>query len=241
MKTLSVILPLLNEEQSLQPVHRALKDALKAVSCPHEIIFVDDGSTDDSLPVLEGVAARDPAVKIISLTENFGQSSALQAGFDHAGGEVLVTLDADLENNPCEIPRLLGLLAGGCDVVCGRRVGRPLSAKKIISFLSNRAFRLLLGSPVRDIACTLRAYRREALDGLVLRGSLHRYLPYILHLRGAVISEVPVRFRPRRFGSSKYTLSGRIWPTLKDLHRLLFHRRAILRNRIREYTIGTIK
>jgi glycosyltransferase involved in cell wall biosynthesis len=203
MTEISVVIPVYNEEGSLQRLYALLKRILESSAITAEMIFIDDGSTDGTAAVLKEISRSDPSVPMIRLGKHAGQSSALQAGFDHASGDVIVSLDADLENDPADVPVLLAMLEKGYDAVCGRRTGRPRGMKRAASRVGNFLFRLIFSAPIRDMACTLRAYKRSALDGLVLRSSLHRYLPVLLHMRGAGLAEVEVRYAPREQGSSK--------------------------------------
>jgi len=237
---LSVILPVHNEAESLEKIYFHLSGILPPLEVPFEIVFVNDGSTDDSSKILKQIKEKNHVVKIINLKRSYGQSNTLQAGIDNAKGEIIVTLDADLENDPRDIVHLLDKLSEGYDVVCGRRVGRPVNIKNMLSALGNFVFRLAFKSPVRDMACTLRAYKREALEKIVLHGSLHRYLPVLLHLKGVKIAEINVSSRLRKFGRSKYGILFRGISTLRDLFSLLFFREAVLNSKRRDYKIASI-
>ncbi len=237
---LSVILPVHNEAKSLERVYSYLMGILVSLETPFEIIFVNDGSTDDSSRILKQIKEKDHVIKIINLDRSCGQSNTLQAGIDNAKGEIIVTLDADLENDPRDIVCLLDKLHEGYDVVCGRRVGRPVNIKNMLSAFGNFVFRAAFKSPVRDMACTLRAYKKEALEKIVLHGSLHRYLPVLLYLKGAKITEMNVSSRLRKFGRSKYGILFRGLSTLRDLFALLFFRNAVLGSKRRDYKIASI-
>jgi len=237
---LSVILPVYNETEALERISSSLMGILAVLEVPFEIIFVNDGSTDDSPGILKQIKRDDHVVKVVNLERSFGQASALQAGFDNAAGKTIVTIDADLENDPRDIINLLEKLEEGYDCVCGARVGRPLSLKTFFSAFGNFVFRLLLRSPVRDMACTLRVYKKETLQKIVLRGSMHRYLPLLLYLKGAKVSEVNVRYKARRFGKSKYGILKRLPETLKDLLILLFAGKSMLDNKRKDYKIASI-
>ena len=232
---------MLNEREALPALYDALAGALKELSYDAEVLFVDDGSTDGSAEFLAELVARDHRTRVVTLQENFGQSAALQAGFDRVRGEVVVTLDADLENDPADIAPLLRKLACGYDVVCGRRMGRGSSLRDLVSRLCNGFFRLWFRCPVTDLACTLRAYRSQALEGLVLQPGLHRYLPFLLLLRGSRLAEVPVRYRPRVHGHSKYTLAGRAWPTVRDFVRVCLRPRSLLRAGAPPYRVASAR
>ena len=237
MSKISIILPVHNEQDSLSTLHRILHAVCNTFKEPADILFVDDGSTDDTYAVLTDIRKRDSAVRVIRLESNYGQASALQAGFDHAEGDIIVTLDADLENDPNDIPMLLGKLEEGYDVVCGRRTERPRGMKRFVSKLGNLVFRLFFDVPVKDMACTLRVYKRGALDEIVIRGSFHRYLPVLLHMKGASIAEADVRYTQRKQGRSKYGVVDRMFSTSADFFELLFKRRKVLENIEREYII----
>jgi glycosyltransferase involved in cell wall biosynthesis len=234
---ISVILPVYNERELLKDVYVSLARVMKSLSDSYEIIFVDDGSTDGTLAVLAEIESSDDRIRTVRFDLNYGQSSALQAGFDHAQGSVFVTMDADLENNPDDIPLFFEKLNTGFDVVCGMRDGRGGSLKGRCSVFGNALFRLIFNSPVHDMACTLRVYKRDAFDGLVIHGTMHRYLPLLLHWKGAHVAEIPVGFEPRRAGHSKYGFFNRLPSVLRDMFLFLFFRRKVLHNTKRSYHI----
>jgi len=234
---ISVILPVYNESESLNQMYVTLNKVMNALDGPYEMIFVDDGSTDGSPATLSEIGSRDAHVRVIRFDRNYGQSSAMQAGFDHAAGSILVTLDADLENDPGDIPLLIEKLHAGFDVVCGRRDDRPRNLKTICSIFGNTLYRVLFNSPVHDMACTLRAYRKEVLEDLVIHGSMHRYLPVLLSFKGVKVTEMHVGFTPRKSGSSKYGIFNRIPSFVKDTLLLIFFRTCVLQNRERTYQI----
>ncbi|RLC79097.1 MAG: glycosyltransferase [Chloroflexi bacterium] len=219
---LSVIIPLLNEEPNILPLYRELSDALAQLGLEYELIFVDDGSTDGSFSVLEKLHKGDERVKVIQFRRNFGKSAALAAGFKRARGEVVITMDADLQDDPAEIPRFLEEIDRGYDMVCGWRCPRrdPWTKKvpsKIFNFLTS----LLSGVKLHDFNCGLKAYRREVVEDLELYGELHRYIPLIAYQRGYSIGEIKVKHRPRIAGRSKYGL-GRLSRGFFDLFTVLF-------------------
>jgi len=214
---ISVVIPVFNEEKNLPLLAAELQGVLRPLGRPHEVIFVDDGSTDGSLEALCQLARQNPAVRIVRLQRNTGQSAALAAGFRSARGGVVVTLDADLQNDPADIPGLLACL-DGCDVVCGIRTHRQDPwLRRISSRIAARARNRLTHESIADIGCTLRVYRAEFLRRLPLFDGMHRFLPTLLKLEGARITEMPVRHRPRRHGQSKYNIRNRIWRSLADL------------------------
>ena len=202
--SLSVVLPVLNEQDSLEPLHASLSAVLKKLDRPYEIIYVDDGSTDDSWRVLRRLAAGDVHIRLVQLRRNFGQTAALAAGFAHARFPIVITLDADGQNDPSDIPRLLGALDDHKDVVCGwRRYRRePWLTRRLPSVVANRMIRALTGVRLHDFGCTLRAYRRTILADVNLYGDMHRYLPVLTAWVGARIGEVEVNHRPRAAGKS---------------------------------------
>lgn len=203
---LSVVIPAYNEEESVGPLYKELHEVLSALGRSYEIIFVDDGSTDATFERLRALHEQDPAVRIVKFRSNFGQSAAMKAGFDHAGGEVVITMDADLQNDPHDIPRLLEKMeADDLDVVCGWRYNRhdPFS-KKVFSKFANSLRKTLTHETIHDSGCTLRAYRRECVNDLELYGELHRYIPAMLLWKGYHVGELETNHRDRSFGRSKY-------------------------------------
>lgn len=206
LSKLSVIIPAYNEEASIRPLYHELKTVLNSMGTPHEIIFVDDGSTDTTFSELMILHAKDPSLHIIQFRKNFGQSAAMKAGFDHAGGDFLVTLDADLQNDPGDIPQLLEKLeTEDYDVVCGWRFNRndPF-LKRIFSKFANRIRRMMTGETIHDSGCTLRVYRKECAEDLELYGELHRYIPALLAWKGFRVGEMETNHRERKLGTSKY-------------------------------------
>lgn len=203
---LSVVIPAYNEGESVGPLYEELREVLSASGRSYEILFVDDGSTDATFERLRVLHERDPAVRVVKFRSNFGQSAAMKAGFDHAEGEVIVTMDADLQNDPHDIPKLLEKMAADdLDVVCGWRYNRhdPFS-KKVFSKFANSLRKTLTRETIHDSGCTLRAYRRECVNGLELYGELHRYIPAMLLWKGYHVGELQTNHRDRSFGRSKY-------------------------------------
>ena len=219
----SVILPVLDEEDNLEPLHARLTAALKALGREYEVVYVDDGSTDRSWDVLRRLVASDRAVRLVRLRRNFGQTAALSAGLAHSRYPVVVTLDADLQNDPADIGRLLERLDAGEDVVCGWRRARndPWLTRRLPSRLANRLIGWLTGVRLHDIGCTLRAYRRDVLADVHLYGDMHRYLPVLVAWVGGRIAEIEVGHHPRAAGKSKYGLL-RIFRVLVDLLTIKF-------------------
>jgi glycosyltransferase involved in cell wall biosynthesis len=215
---LSVVLPVYNEQENLPPLHEHLTAVLSALGRSYEIIYVDDGSTDVSLLRLQKLAEQDDAVTVIQLRRNFGQTAALSAGIDYARGEVVVCLDADLQNDPEDIPRLLAKLEEGYDLVSGWRKNRQdhwlwrNSVSALANWLISRVVKLRL----HDFGCTQKAYRRELLGHIRLYGQMHRFIPALALLVGARVAELPVNHKPRLHGRSKYGLS-RTYNVVLDL------------------------
>lgn len=208
----SAIVPVFNEEGNLWPLHQRLTEAMNRLGADYELVFVDDGSRDKSFEELEGIAAKDPRVKVIQLRRNFGQTPAIAAGIDHSQGEVLVFLDADLQNDPADIPRLIETLDQGYDVVSGWRKDRqdPFLTRKVPSWAANRLISAITGVKLRDYGCSLKVYRREVLSHVHLYGEMHRFIPAYAAWVGAAITEIPVTHHPRVRGKSKYGLSRTI-------------------------------
>jgi glycosyltransferase involved in cell wall biosynthesis len=206
---ISVFLPVYNEEPNLTPLHAKLDQALKALNRTAEIIYVDDGSTDGSLKILRELARNDPRVRVVALRRNYGQTAAMAAGIDAATGQVLIPMDADLQNDPADIVRLLDKLDEGYDVVSGWRKNRKdkMVTRKIPSMIANRVISWIGGVPLHDYGCSLKAYRRESLEDVRLYGEMHRFIPIYASWAGARVSEIPVEHHPRTMGKSKYGLS----------------------------------
>lgn len=220
---LSVVVPVLNEAESLEPLYDAITSALALQAGGAEIVFVDDGSTDESLSVLRSLYERDPGrVRIIQFRRNFGKTAALNAAFARARGQVIVTLDADLQDDPAELPTLLAQLDAGYDLVVGWRINRqdPLS-KRLPSWIANTAVSALTGVHLHDLNCGFKAYRREVVHDLNLYGELHRYIPVLAHWKGYRVTEAPIKHHPRRFGRSKYGF-GRLGRSFLDFASVLF-------------------
>jgi dolichol-phosphate mannosyltransferase len=209
---ISVFLPVYNEEPNLRPLHEKLDKALKALGRSAEIVYVDDGSTDRSLKILRELAQLDPRVRVVALRRNYGQTAAMSAGIDAAKGDVLIPMDADLQNDPADIARLLNKLDEGYDVVSGWRKNRKdkMVTRKIPSMLANRLISWIGGVPLHDYGCSLKAYRRESLQDVRLYGEMHRFIPIYAAWAGARVTEIPVEHHARTMGKSKYGLSRTI-------------------------------
>ncbi len=213
----SVVVPLLNEQDNIGPLHEQITEVL-ADKYDYEIIFVDDGSDDNSLGILTGLQQADAKVRVIVFRRNFGQTAALSAGFDHARGEIILAIDADLQNDPADIPKMIDKLNEGYDVVSGWRKKRHDNAitRLLPSMMANRLISVITGVKLHDFGCTLKAYRRQVLAQINLYGEMHRFIPALASWGGARICEIVVNHRPRTAGTAKYGL-GRIWKVILDL------------------------
>jgi glycosyltransferase involved in cell wall biosynthesis len=209
---LSLFLPVLNEEDNLRPMHAKISEALNSLGKTAEVIYVDDGSTDTSLEVLREIAAGDSRVRVIALRRNYGQTAAMSAGIDAAKGEILIPMDADLQNDPADIKRLLDKLDEGFDVVSGWRKDRQdkLFTRKIPSWIANSVISKIGGVPLHDYGCSLKAYRRDVIQDVKLYGEMHRFIPIYASWAGARVAEIPVEHHARTMGKSKYGLSRTI-------------------------------
>jgi glycosyltransferase involved in cell wall biosynthesis len=206
---LSIVVPVYNEEENLPLLHTAVTDVIAPLGLAWELILVDDGSKDRSVAVLEELAGRDPQhVRVIELRRNFGQTAAIAAGIDHSQGEIVVLMDADLQNDPQDVPRMLDLIREGYDVVSGWRKNRQdnYATRTLPSNLANGLISRVTGVHLHDYGCTLKAYRREVITGFKLYGEMHRFIPVYANAVGARLIEIPVNHHPRRFGKAKYGL-----------------------------------
>jgi dolichol-phosphate mannosyltransferase len=214
---ISVVVPVYNEEQNLPILVPGLAEVLEGIGLPFEIIFVDDGSEDRSREILKEMVSRYPALRIIGLKENRGLSAALVAGIKGSRGSKIITLDSDLQNDPGDIPKLLGHL-DRYDMATGWRHEREDPwLKKISSRIGNAIRNLLSGEEIRDSACTFRAFKKECIVGIPAFNGMHRFLSTLVKMEGYKIIEVPVSHHPRRFGRSKYNIRNRMWRSFVDL------------------------
>jgi len=206
---ISVVIPVLNEEKTLEGLYSSLKGVLDKLGKSYEIIFIDDGSTDSSFKILKNLAEKDRSVVVIRFRANFGQTAALAAGFRYARGNVIMTLDADLQNDPKDIPQLINKIEDGFDVVSGWRAERKDSflTRRLPSHISNWLTSLFTGVKLHDYGCTLKAYKREIAKNIKLYGEMHRFIPALASWIGASICEIKVRHYPRKYGKSKYNFS----------------------------------
>ena len=200
---LSFIIPVFNEEESLERLYSEILENIE--NKDYEIIFIDDGSSDNSFNIMERLAKRDKRVKIIKFRKNFGKSASLQTGFENAKGDIIFTMDADLQDNPTEIPEFIEKIEEGYDLVTGWKKNRkdPISKtipSKFFNFITSRSFKLKL----HDYNCGFKAYKKEVINEIDIYGEMHRYIPAIVHTKGFKVTEIPVEHRPREFGKSKY-------------------------------------
>jgi glycosyltransferase involved in cell wall biosynthesis len=215
---LSVVVPVYDEEESVHRLHEKIAAACDGLGRPWEVVFVDDGSRDDTYPILRELHERHPNVKVVRFRKNYGQTPAMAAGFAAARGEVIVSMDGDLQNDPADIPRLLEAMDEGYDVVCGWRKRRQdkFVTRRLPSMIANWIIGRLTGVHIHDNGCSLKAYRAPVIKGTVLYSELHRFIPAMATLTGARITEIVVHHHSRRFGTSKYGL-GRIWRVVLDI------------------------
>jgi glycosyltransferase involved in cell wall biosynthesis len=215
---LSVILPAYNEAESVGPLYEATVRAVEPMATPFEIIFVDDGSSDGTFARCAALAARDPRVKVIKLRRNYGQTPAMVAGIDHARGAILITMDADLQNDPADIPMLVQRIEDGYDLVVGWRHNRQdrFLSRRFPSVIANWLIARVTGVDIKDNGCSLKAYRADLIKGVPLYSEMHRFIPAMASMAGARIDQVKVRHHARKFGTSKYGLS-RIYKVFFDM------------------------
>lgn len=236
MLDLSVVIPVYNEEENLPPLWSELRGVLDGLGLAYEVVFVDDGSQDRSAETIRGFRDRDPRVRLVRLKANAGETAANDAGFKAARGRWIVTMDADLQNDPHDIPVLLAHLETW-DAVTGWRVNRAAGdslVRRVSSRIANGIRNTLSDETIRDSGCTFRAFRRECLRGLVLYRGFHRFIPTLLRMRGYRVIEVPVNHRPRRFGRSKYGITNRALPAFVDLLVVRWMKSRFLRYEVAE-------
>jgi glycosyltransferase involved in cell wall biosynthesis len=217
-QSISIVVPVFNEEENAEPLVRSIEREVRPLGLPFEVVIIDDGSQDGTIRRLRALVPSIPELVVVCLRRNFGQTLALQAGFDRARGDVVVTMDGDLQNDPRDIPRLLEEISRGADVVSGWRRERKdtLVLRKLPSWVANRLIRWVTGVPIHDQGCSLKAYRAEVLRGLDLYGDMHRFIAVLTMPLGARIREIEVTHHPRVAGTSKYGIS-RVLKVLSDL------------------------
>ncbi|MCK4462868.1 MAG: glycosyltransferase family 2 protein [Candidatus Omnitrophica bacterium] len=214
---ISIVIPAYNEEKSVEALYKNIRTTLERMSISFEAIYIDDGSKDKTFDILQKLHEKDNRVKIIKFRKNFGQTAAIDAGFQHAKGTIVISIDADLQNDPNDIPKLLRKLEEGYDVVCGWRYKRmDPTPKRIASFFANLLRRAITGEKIHDSGCSLKAYKRKCLGDLALFGEMHRFIPALLNWHGYKITEIKVGHTERPFGKSKYGMK-RLIKGLLDL------------------------
>jgi len=220
---ISIVIPAYNEEDNIPILYEKLKGVLERLGREYEVIFVDDGSVDRTWERLKEIAEKDQRVKLIRFRKNYGQTAAMYAGFQHVSGEVVITMDADLQNDPEDIPMLLQKLEEGYDIVSGWRKDRkdPFLSRRLPSMIANWIISKVTGVELHDYGCTLKAYRADIVKRLELYGDMHRFLPALTKRLGAKITEIPVRHHPRLYGKSKYGI-GRTVRVILDIFLVKF-------------------
>jgi len=215
---LSIVIPIYNEQDNVRLTYDAILRVCDPLDCELEIVYVDDGSNDDSNPLIRALAAKDDRVKLVEFRRNFGQTAAMHAGIQTATGDVIATIDGDLQNDPADIPMMLDKLEEGYDLVHGWRKQRQdqFVSRRLPSLIANWLISKVTRFPVRDLGCTLKVMRSEVAKELLLQGEMHRFIPILAHWRGARCVEVVTRHHPRRFGESKYGI-GRTFHVILDL------------------------
>lgn len=206
--TISIVIPLYNEEENVRELHARIKPVMDSIGDEYEIIFIDDGSTDNTLALLQEIQTLDDAVIVLSLRRNFGQTAAFAAGFDYSRGDIIVTMDGDLQNDPNDIPKLLELMKDN-DLVSGWRKKRkdPFLSRRLPSIIANSLISKVTGVNLHDYGCSLKAYRRDVIKNLKLYGEMHRFIPAVASWYGVRIAEVETTHHPRLRGKSKYGIS----------------------------------
>ena len=217
-RMISVTIPIYNEEENLPHLYTRVTEALRKLSRPWELVLVNDGSTDRSTQILDEIAAKDPAVKVVHFRRNYGQTAAMMAGFDYAQGEIVIPMDGDLQNDPSDIQKLVQKIDEGYDVCSGWRKARQDHAlrRNLPSRIANRLISFISGVHLHDFGCSLKAYRSDVIKGVRLYGEMHRFIPIYASWHGAKVTEVPVTHHPRLYGKSKYGLE-RVVKVILDL------------------------
>jgi glycosyltransferase involved in cell wall biosynthesis len=215
---ISIIVPLYNEEECIQPLYESIVRKIDPLNIRYEIIFVDDGSKDGTFSKAKELAEKDSRLRVLKFRKNYGQTPAMAAGIDHARGKILVTMDGDLQNDPADIPKFLEKIHEGSDIVCGWRHKRQdkLISRKIPSVIANWIIGKITGVPIKDNGCSLKAYRAEIMKSIPLYSDMHRFIPAMTSMAGTNVVEIKVNHHPRRFGVSKYGIT-RIYKVMIDL------------------------
>ena len=206
---ISVVIPIYNEEENIKALYEELAEVLKDMKCLYEIIFIDDGSSDKSIELLEEIRENDSSVVVVSFRRNFGQTAAMSAGFDYAQGDIIITMDGDLQNDPHDIPEMIKKMESGYDVVTGWRFERkdPFLSRRLPSKIANWIISWITGVYLHDYGCTLKAFRKDVTSNIRLYGEMHRFIPAIASGMGISFTEIKVNHRPRMFGASKYGIT----------------------------------
>ncbi len=206
---LSIVIPVYNEEDSIDPLYKSLIPVLEGTGRKYEVILIDDGSRDKSFDKLKNLHDKNRNFKIIKFRRNFGQTQAMSAGFDYSSGQIIITMDADLQNDPADIPNILKKMDEGYDIVSGWRKDRKdkLFSRRLPSVIANRMISRLFNVRLHDYGCTLKAYRKDILDNIELYGEMHRYIPAVASWMGVKVAEIPVNHHPRKYGKAKYGIS----------------------------------
>lgn len=209
---ISVVIPTYNEEENIRLLYDEITEVMRAMDYEYEVLFIDDGSSDTTLSVLKSLQDEDAHIGVVQFRRNFGQTAAMSAGFDYASGDVIITMDADLQNDPHDIPRFIEKIDEGFDVVTGWRYDRQdaFINRKLPSMIANKIISWTTGVSLHDYGCTLKAFRREVIKNIHLYGEMHRFIPAIASGMGISFTEIKVNHRPRRFGTSKYGISRTI-------------------------------
>ena len=223
VKNVSIIVPFYNEEDNVNDIYQAIKASCESILIPYEIIFVDDGSTDNTFQLIEKLALSDNLLRVLKFQYNCGQTAAMQAGFDYASHELIIPMDGDMQNDPADIPRLIQKIEEGYDVVSGWRKDRKdkTLSRKIPSMLANKLISYIGKVPLHDYGCSLKAYRASVIKNVTLYGEMHRFIPIYSSWYGAKVTEIPVKHHPRTKGKSKYGIS-RTYKVILDLITIKF-------------------